>query len=275
MAKILCSTGALIGIPNNRDYRILENVSKNLNCDGFEFMMYSSWYHNYKQIAFDLKEMKLYFPVMHCEKHIGESISKGGKDDLELAYRRFERNCEVAAEIGAKKMVIHLWDGIISDAHIQNNIAAFEKLIEIANNYEVNVLVENVVCNQWNPMLHWCELKEKYPKIQFVYDTKMAAFHEEMDLLYQDEYSWLWKNNHIQHYHINDYDGGYMQWDKLKALPIGDGRIDFAEFFKFVHMTGYDGMFTVEATAFDQNGKINVDMLNKCFQRIKDMILDV
>ena len=44
MSKILCSTGALIGKPNNRDYKLLEPLSQNLSCDGFEFMMYNSWY---------------------------------------------------------------------------------------------------------------------------------------------------------------------------------------------------------------------------------------
>ena len=38
--EILCSTGALIGRPNGRDYRLLEPLSKKLHCDGFEFMMY-------------------------------------------------------------------------------------------------------------------------------------------------------------------------------------------------------------------------------------------
>lgn len=30
MCKILCSTGALIGKPNNRDYKLLETLSKQL-----------------------------------------------------------------------------------------------------------------------------------------------------------------------------------------------------------------------------------------------------
>lgn len=272
MAKVLCSTGALIGLPNNRDHRLLVDISKNLECDGYEFMMYSSWYDNYKEIVLDLKKMNLYFPVMHCEKHIGQAISSGEKNELDKAFRLFEVNCEIACAIGAQKMVIHLWDGLISDAHFQNNLDAFRKLVEIADKYDVTILVENVVCNHHNPMLHWCELKENYPTVCFVYDTKMAAFHEQMDLLYQDEYNWLWKNNHIQHYHVNDYAGEYKQWDKLRTLPIGEGHIDFDQFFKFVKKTGYDSMFTVEATAFDHNGRINVDMLNRCFRRIKERI---
>ncbi len=272
MAKVLCSTGALIGRPNNRDYHLLTEISKRLKCDGYEFMMYSPWYDDYIQIASDLKQMNLHFPVMHCEKHIGQAISQGEKGDLEEAFRRFEMNCEMASIINAEKMVIHLWDGTISDAHFHNNLQAFGKLVEIADRYNIDVLVENVVCNQANPMLHWCELKEKYPNIRFVYDTKMAAFHEQLDQLYQEEYSWLWRDNHIQHYHVNDYAGGYMEWGKLKALPIGEGHIDFEQFFDFIKKTGYDNTFTVEATAYNLDGTVNEDVLNRCFSIIRENI---
>lgn len=36
----MCSTGAFIGKANNRDYRLLEKLCKEVTCDGFEFMMY-------------------------------------------------------------------------------------------------------------------------------------------------------------------------------------------------------------------------------------------
>ena len=42
MSQILCSTGALIGKPNNRDYTLLKGLAGKLECDGFEFMMYES-----------------------------------------------------------------------------------------------------------------------------------------------------------------------------------------------------------------------------------------
>lgn len=64
MCKILCSTGALLGKPNNRDYQLLEILSKQLTCDGFEFMMYSSWYDEVEILIDVLKSMKLYIPVM-------------------------------------------------------------------------------------------------------------------------------------------------------------------------------------------------------------------
>ena len=269
MCEILCSTGALLGKANNRDYRILEKLSEQLLCDGFEFMMYDSWYQETDQLIGSLQAMRLSIPVMHCEKHIGENISKGGTDYFEEAYRLFESNCFIAKELNASKMVVHLWDGLTSDANFRNNMDAYAKLADIAGKYEIDLLVENVVCNQEDPMKHWCELKERYPRIHFVFDTKMAAFHGQLELLYQPEYEWLWRENHICHYHVNDCAGGYKEWAKLRTLPMGKGRIDFKAFFQFIHKIGYKGTFTVEATAFDSVGMIDVDMLNGQFEYIR------
>ena len=270
--KILCSTGALIGRPNARNYKLLEDLAKQLSCDGFEFMMYSTWYEEVDEIKSYLQELQLYIPVMHCEKHIGESISKGGSEELAEAYRRFEINCDIAKSIGAEKIVIHLWDGLTSDANFQNNLNAYSYLNETAAKYGLDLLVENVVCNQENPMKHWCELKDKYPNIHFVFDTKMAAFHGQMELLYDTEYEWLWRERHICHYHVNDYGGGYMDWKNLRTLPIGKGNIDFEKFFQYVKDIGYRGTFTVEATAFNQEGIVDIKMLNEQFQYIREQI---
>lgn len=272
MSEILCSTGALIGLPNNRDYTLLKPLADRLECDGFEFMMYSSWYDEIEDILCTLTEMGLHIPVVHCEKHIGEKLSTGEMADLKEAMRLFRINCHLAKELGAGKMVLHLWDGMVSDSHFKNNLAAYGDLARAAGEFGIDLLVENVVCNVENPMKHWCELAERYPGIHFVFDTKMAAFHDQLDLLYEQEYSWLWKRKHIHHYHVNDYAGGYMEWPKLRTLPIGRGHIDFESFFSFVKKTGYEDTFTVEATAFGQDGTVDVDMLNSCFLRIRQYL---
>jgi len=169
-------------------------------------------------------------------------------------------------------MVVHLWDGITSDAYFQNNMEAYSRLRDIANEYSVRLLIENVVCNQEDPMKHWCELKEKYQDICFVFDTKMASFHDQMNLLYEEEYQWLWRDNYICHYHVNDYAGGYKEWSKLRTLPIGQGHVEFEKFFAFIRKIGYKDTFTVEATAFDSSGVIDVEMLNKQFEFIRNSI---
>lgn len=270
MNKLLCSTGALIGKRNNRDYRLLTPLSHELTCDGYEFMMYSSWYDEVDKISRFLQKSALPIPVVHCEKHIGEKISRNGEGDQAKAFDLFEVNCRLAGEIGAGKIVIHLWDGLISDQNFSNNREAYARLQDIAERHGVDLLVENVVCNAADPMARWLELTECYPDIHFCFDTKMAAFHNQLDLLYKEEYNWLWQDGHIRHYHVNDYAGGYMDWQNLKALPLGAGNIDFDRFFAFIHKIGYTDAFTVESTAFDRQGVVHTDMLNECFQYIRD-----
>lgn len=272
MCKILCSTGALLGKANNRDYTLLEPLSKQLECDGFELMMYNSWYLDAENLINILMMMQLPIPVMHFDKHIGEMISKGGTEESIEACGLFEMNCIIAQAIGAEKVVFHLWDGITSDANFGQNLKAYSGLKAISDSYGLDLLLENVVCNQGSPLKHWCELRDNYPDVHFVFDTKMAAFHQELDLLYTPEYEWLWKNKHILHYHINDYDGGYKDWAHLRTLPMGKGRVDFERFFQYIREIGYHDTFTVESTAFDQNGIIDTDMLNRQFGYIREAV---
>lgn len=269
MSQVLCSTGTLIGRPNGRDYNLIYPLSAKLECDGFEFMMYDSWYDKVSDIVQKLLEWKLTIPVMHCEKCIGEKISLGGAANITEALKLFEVNCQMADKLNAKKLVIHLWNGKTSDYYFQNNLDTYKELANISEAYNLELLVENVVCANENPMKRWCELAEKYPQIHFVFDTKMAAFHSELEWLYKEEYAWLWKDKHITHYHVNDYAGGYKEWEKLKTLPIGDGNIDFQKFFSFIKHIGYNDTFTIEATAFGKDGIVNVDMLNRCFKTVR------
>jgi len=267
--EVLVSTGALIGRPNGRDYRLLKELTKKINSDGFEFMMYSTWYGREAEIVDFLKSNDIYTPAFHCQKSIGESISKGACEDLKYAFEKFEINAKMASELGAKKMVMHLWDGITSDAFMENNLKAYPKLKEITDGYGVDLLVENVVCNVKDPMTHWMELLEKYPDAGFIFDTKMAAFHGQLELLYDEKYEKLWKEKHIRHYHVNDYGGGLKDWANLRTLPIGKGHIDFDRFFDYIEKIGYTGTYTLESTAFNKEGFVDTDMLNEEIAYVK------
>ena len=264
MHQILCSTGALIGRPNGRDYRLLRQFCPRLNCDGFEFILYSVWYQETEALTAFLKSLKLNIPVMHCEKTLSEHISAGGEEELREALRLFEINCTMAEDIGADRLVLHLWNGVISDSRFENNLRAYPLLREKAEKHGLTLLVENVVCHG-DPMSHWVELYRAYPDIRFVSDTKMADFHRQTDLLYAPEYAWLWQEGHILHYHVNDYGGGYKDWDNLRVLQLGKGHINFGRFFRFIRETGYTGDFTFEGTGFDQTGQVNLGNLNDQF----------
>lgn len=268
MNQILCSTGALIGRPNGRNYRLLQDFARHLRCDGFEFMMYGSWYPETDQLAAHLASLHLNIPVVHVEKNIGEGISLGG-DSMEDAIHRFTINAQLASFLGAKKLVMHLWDGKTSDTRFHNNLSAYRRLKKIADRHSLDLLIENVVSVCKSPMDRWADLHALYPDIHLIFDTKMAAFHQQLDRLYSDESAWLHQPGRIRHYHVNDYAGAYMDWPNLRTLPIGKGHIDFERFFSFVMGSSYDGAFTVESTAFNDRGVVDVHMLNREFDFIR------
>ena len=164
MSEILCSTGALIGRPNGRDYQLLKELSEQLTCDGFEFMMYSNWYEVAEQLVEDLREMQLYIPVVHCQKSVGEAISKGGEENFRDAFDRFAVNCKIARELGAKKMVMHLWDGITSDANFENNLLYSNVYRPSGGNFMKKKKISNKTIFDYEGIEKWATKKWKANK---------------------------------------------------------------------------------------------------------------
>lgn len=113
MNRILCSTGAVVTRKNGLDHKLLPMLAERLECDGFELMMSRSWYENFETVYGDISRMGLLIPTAHCEKGIGELITAGDKE----AYRRFELDCRAADMVGAKLLVLHLWNGLASDSN--------------------------------------------------------------------------------------------------------------------------------------------------------------
>lgn len=273
MQKILCSTGALIGRPNGRNIHLMESCIEKLSespyFGGFEFMMYSTWYDIIDEVGAYLHALPTVYKTLHCEKGIGEKITRGGAE-LTEAYEHFTKNCALANTIGADKLVLHLWNGVDSDSHFARNLEACGKLMGIAQAHGLMLTVENVVCNVADPMTHLRQLHETYPDLHFTFDTKMAAFHGQLEALYLPENEDIWQK--VAHLHINDYKGGVMDWANLRTLHVGEGQIDFATFFRFIREKGYTGDLTVEATSFDGDGVIHFDKLWKTFEKIGKMM---
>lgn len=267
MNRILCSTGAIIGRPNRRDFTLLDRFAQELHCDGFEFMMYNSWYERLGELKAFLSRFSDRIFIFHVEKDVGNLISRDEAGDTAEALRLFRENCALADFFGVRKLVLHLWGSIDSDKNFRHNMEVYPYLREISDAYGLSLLVENVVCNRADPMTHLIELAKAYPDIRFTFDTKMAEFHSQTELLYREENRWLFQ--HIQHMHVNDYAGSCMDWKNLRTLHIGEGHVDFERFFTFCKAENYVGDFTVEATSFDQTGAVNTAALNRSFEKIR------
>ena len=218
MNQILCSTGAIVGRPNGRDITLLSKALACLECDGYEFMMYETWYDKLDEIRSYMQNFPAPVPVFHVDKIIGERISHDNEEETQEALRLFEINCELACAIGAKTLVLHLWNGVGSDRNMPHTYQSFGPLCDISNRYGLLLTVENIVCEKTDPMDHLTTLSQMYPNVRFTFDTKMAAFHGQLDRLYEDRSAPI--RDRIRHLHVNDYGGGYMEWTKLQTLTI-------------------------------------------------------
>lgn len=262
MNRILCSTGAVTGRANGNDCLMPAKMDALLPCDGWEFLMTRSFYG--REDAVLRASEGLVTPTFHVNKNIGTLVSEGDMTDVP---RLFEANCALAKGLGAKLLVHHLWGGMASDQHMERNIASYPVLRDIADRYGLTLTIENVLCNQQDPMTHLRTLAETYPDILFTFDTRMAAFHSQLDALYLPENAWLWP--HIAHLHVNDYAGGHMDWGNMNVRQIGEGHIDFDAFFAFLHRIGYAGDVTCEATAVNADGSVRVEELARSLTAIR------
>ena len=269
--SVFVSTGAFIGRVNGRSHKPFLSSYRTMDADGYEFMMYESCYDKIDEIVSDFNEENLNIPVFHADKFIGQKIGAGDSESKKEALCRLRRNCEIANKLGADKMVLHLWNGPVSDDNIENNYKIFGELNEIAKAHGILLMPENVVCRHRNPSEHILELACRYPEARFTFDTKMAAFHNELDTSYEGDFLELWKSGRIAHLHINDYNGKYKDWDNLRTVHIGEGWIDFNRFFSFLSSISYEGTATLECGSMDENG-IYPQKMNNSVLKIKETI---
>ena len=268
MLKLLCSTGCICTMRNGRDHRLIESAARELTCDGFEFMMYGSWYDSWRKVLADLKSMGINIPTFHVEKRVGERITLG---ELDEARKCFRINCEMAAELGAGKLIMHLWDGRPSDGNFAQNAAEYAVLNDIAREYGLLLTVENVVCLYNEPLSNLTALHEMYPDIAFTYDFKMAQFHDQVKQTFDADHKWLWQGA-VRHVHFSDIDADPMDWTKLRSLHPGEGRIDFAYVCRKLNEMNYNGCITIESTSVAEDGVIQVEKLNNSLACIRSLL---
>ena len=63
----------------------------------------------------------------------------------------------------------------------------------------IELLVENVICNTNSPLYNMDLVAKHYSDAGFVYDTKMAEFHDQTMKLFSTEYEYIVKEGRIRH----------------------------------------------------------------------------
>ena len=242
------SSGAFIGRGNGFSPDGFFSVCREYDCDGFEFMTYRAWYPELDAMLERFRRSGVSFPTFHCDKMIGEGFSSGDADECRRALALFRENCRAAAKLGSRLLVFHLWNGLPSDKNIGRHIDALADLYAIASEYDLTLTVENVICADRDPLTHLASIAARYPAARFTFDTKMAAFHDQMGEICAPARRDI--ANRIAHVHLNDYGGTIRDFSDLRVLHLGEGRIDFAPFLSLLSEIGYSGAVTLECSCF-------------------------
>ena len=249
--KIFCSTGTIVGRANGFNYRLFTDNHREIDADGFELMMVHAYYGVLSKLSRDIERSGAPIEVLHADK-----------DVLKKAFSDFETNCTLAEDIGAKKVVFHLWSAPDSDRFFDKNLAYLPYLVEISEKHGVMLLIENVPCAIGDPYSRLCEIEEKYPDVSFIFDTRFGAFHEQTDRFLESP--WI-ENGKIAHMHFSDYTGPSRTFSSLRPIPhLGDGIVGFDKIMPIISGK-YHGSITLESPEIreDASGieKINADLL--------------
>ncbi|MBR3691791.1 MAG: sugar phosphate isomerase/epimerase [Clostridia bacterium] len=246
MNEIYLSTGAFTGRINNRDPHLLTRFHGELFCDGFEFMLMSSFDPILPEIIGEYRAEGIRIPILHARKELGDLLSTPEEAAFSAAKELFRKNCEVACGLGASRLVVHGWGVPDSDACPEMLYARIPALDEIAGEYGLAAVIENCVCTHGSPLRHLERLHAAAPALTFTVDTRCSEFHGELAATMQSP---LWQDA-IRHVHINDYIGGVKDWDaRYPIYQPGKGQIDWELFFGGLAAHAYTGSITLEASA--------------------------
>jgi sugar phosphate isomerase/epimerase len=253
-----------VGRINGHNHRLVIEYGDKLNCDGFEIMVSRTWYDRLDTIIREYRSNKLNCPVIHADKDLDDA---SGFESAGKYMDTWKLNCDFGAEIGAKKIVAHLWGRPDSDKNPEAIYERCGRLLAVAKDYGLDLLVENVVCMVKTPREHLENLARIYPGIGFTIDTRHAQFHAELDRLCESP---IWAGGNVRHIHVSEFAGGYKDWSAFRTVPApGKGDVDYKTFFRHLKSVIYSDSLTLEAPAVQREEGVDVATLNEGLEFIR------
>ena len=253
--SVLLSTGAMTRDPVQTDHNEIVRHGPSLGIPGFELAIYAAWYGHMDEVVSDLRESGLSFPVVHAEKLIGAGLGSEYDEEAENALQRLESNCRAATALGAKTLVLHLWERPTGDERIERNLERLPACLDTAAAYGVALAVETIPADQATPLTNIRLALERDPRCRVTLDTEFLGFHGEVAASLAAE--WLWADGAVRHVHLKDFDGRLRVDGKRRYLLPGEGTLDLQGFLTGLVERGYDRSVTLEATAVGDDGTLD------------------
>ncbi len=257
----LLSTGAFTRDPVQTDHQEILRHGPGLGLAGFELAMYSSWYGHLDDVVSDLRESGLKFPTVHADKAIGAGLGSADTGEVEEAFEHLEVNCRAAAALGAKTLVLHLWERPTGDSEIERNLEHLPACLDTAKAYGVVLAVETIPGDVGTPLENIRLALERDPRCRVTLDSEFLGLYGQLEQSFAVD--WLWKDRFVHHVHLKDFDGRLRRDGRRRYLLPGEGTLDLQGFLSGLAEREYSGAFTIEATAIDVHGQLDPTRLSK------------
>jgi sugar phosphate isomerase/epimerase len=239
----LASTGLVTRSPEYADHRRILEQDWDV---GLELVIYRDWD---ERVVDDLAGL----PVVtaHADKSIGATLSGG-----EPAFDRFERSCRIAGALGARVLVLHLWELPDGDRFLERNLERLPALLDTADEHGLTLAVETLPCSAGTPLDNVRRACERDDRCRVTIDSEFLALHGQLDRAHEVA-------GRIAHVHAKDFDpevwaAKRKPWNRY-LLP-GEGTIDVDG---FLASLPFDGTVTLEASAVREDGTIDARRLEK------------
>jgi sugar phosphate isomerase/epimerase len=257
--------------PHLTDHRTILRYGPMLDVDGLEVLFAHNWYQDAEQIAADLRPSGLRFPVVHAEKSIGPAMGSAQMEERALGLERLTINCRFGAQIGATRLVLHLWGRPGSDEHFERNLDMLDACLTIADNAGLELAVEAIPCDYADPLSNVHRAMEQDRRCLVALDTEFLALHQQLEESLAA--SWLWQDGRVRHVHIKDYDGQMAEPNGYRRyLHPGQGHIDFPGFFKGLEAQGFQGTISLEASGVQQDDRIDIARIQKSLAYLRALL---
>jgi sugar phosphate isomerase/epimerase len=245
--QLLCSTGAFGRYPVLIDHHDIELYGLALPVDGLEVMYYPEWGPRLHEIAADLLATGLRFPALHVEKNAGPALINADPQEQARGREWLDASCHLAALLGARVAVFHLWGMPESDEQIERNLAILPDCLDIADAHGLQLAVETIPCKKSTPLEVIRRVLDVDSRCFVALDTEFLAIHGQLDEALDAD--WLWEAGRVRHIHLKDYDG--QQYDAnnyRRYLHPGEGKLDFPRLFARLKERHFDGNLSLEAS---------------------------
>lgn len=266
---ILAGTGTVTRSPDFTEHERILRHGPRVPADGLELVTYGGWLDGRTAaVAADLRGSGLRFPVVHAEKAIGAELSA---EDASPALARFEANLELAGAVGARTVVLHLWELPDGDTLLERNLAALPALLDRCDEAGVVLAVETIPCTLGSPLRNVRRALAADPRTRVTLDTEFLALHDELEEALAAD--WLWRDGRVVHVHVKDFDGALRDGEgRRRYLVPGEGTLELDGFFAGARRRGFAGTVTLEAPGVDERGLPDLRRIEEGLRRVRELL---